>query len=108
MGDGMTFPGQHEERRLKGVFGVVMIPEDPAADAPHHRTVTPDEGLERRLFSIGGEPFQESPIRISAERPDAEEYLEATTDNLHPDSLPYSRPASIGLYLYTTGSRPAP
>ena len=106
MGDGMTFSGQHEERRLEGVLGVVMIPEDPAADAPHHRAVTPDEGLERRSLLDRRRTAPGAPVRKSSERAHAEERLEIASGNLHPNGPPRARPASFGVYLDTTRLAP--
>ena len=108
MGDRMALPGQHQERRLEGVLGVVVIPQDPTADAPDHRAVTTDQGLERRLFSMGCEPLQEPPVRKSSERPHAEERLEFPAGNLHAAGLPVLARSTdiVGLYLLTTRSSP--
>ena len=63
--DRSRLAGEDEERRLEGVLGVVVIPEDPAADAPDHRAVAPDDRLEDRLLSPGDEAIQELPVRQS-------------------------------------------
>ena len=66
MGDGLALPGQHQERRLEGVLGVVMVPEKTSADAPDHRAVTSKEGLESRLVSMGCKSLQQPPVRESS------------------------------------------
>jgi hypothetical protein len=43
---------QDQESRLKGILGVMLVTEDRAADAEHHRTVSLDQGLERRLAGL--------------------------------------------------------
>jgi len=37
---------EDKESGLKGVLGIVLIPEDTAADTPDHRTVTPHQSRE--------------------------------------------------------------
>jgi hypothetical protein len=56
--DRSRLPGQDEERRLEGVFGVVMIPEDASADAPDHGAMAMDDGVKDRLLSSGDESGQ--------------------------------------------------
>ena len=41
--------GQHEERRLEGVLGVVVVTQNVAADIEHHGTMSCHQGLKRRL-----------------------------------------------------------
>jgi hypothetical protein len=41
---------KHEERRLKGVLGVVLVSNDPAADAQHHWTMELHQFRKRRLI----------------------------------------------------------
>jgi hypothetical protein len=47
---------------LKGILGVVLVTEDRAADAEHHRTVSLDQSLERHFAGLTGcrhEPLEE-------------------------------------------------
>ena len=47
---------QHEESRLKRVFGVLVSTEDVPADPEHHRSVPLDQGLEGGFrFSLAGQ-----------------------------------------------------
>jgi hypothetical protein len=49
----LTQPGgQHQERRLEGVLGVVVVAQDGAANVEHHRAVPSHHGLERRLGGL--------------------------------------------------------
>jgi hypothetical protein len=73
--DGVALAGQDEECGLERILGVVMIPEHPATNAPNHRPMAPDQGLEGRLLPMGSESLQESPIRESMKSPLAEEQL---------------------------------
>jgi len=43
MGNGSRPADEDEKGRLKSVLGVVMVAEDPAADAPDHRAVPPHQ-----------------------------------------------------------------
>ena len=48
----MRFAEEHEERRLKGVLGVVRIAQKSSADAEDHRPVPFDQGSERELGGL--------------------------------------------------------
>ena len=71
--------GEDEERRLERILGVVVIAEDPVANAPDHRGVTVDEGLENRLFAVHKETFQKLAIGQPVDRPQAEQNLDLTS-----------------------------
>ena len=60
-------PSEDQKRRLEGVFGVVVIPEDAAADAPDERPVSLDNRLESRGVALSDEPIEQLPVR---EHPD--------------------------------------
>ena len=75
---------EHEEGRLEGVFGVVVIPEDPAADGPDHRAVAMHDRLEDGPLPSGHEAIQELPVRKPSYRPHAEDGLEVTDCHIHP------------------------
>ncbi len=66
-GDRRGLAGEHEERGLERVLGIVGVAEDASADTPDHGAVTHDEGLERRLVAVGGEPLEELAIRQPAD-----------------------------------------
>ncbi|WP_406701318.1 hypothetical protein V5E97_16100 [Singulisphaera sp. Ch08] len=83
MGDRRGLPSQYEERCLEGFFGVMVIPEDSAADAPDHRAVTLDEGLERRLVTTSSETPQELTVRESSDRSHAEKRLEVSAEDIY-------------------------
>ena len=63
--DRSRLAGEDEEGRLEGVLGVVVVPEDPAADAPDHRAVAMDDRLEDGLLPPCHEAIQELPVRES-------------------------------------------
>jgi hypothetical protein len=51
--DRRSLAGENEENGLKSILGVMVIAEETAADAPHHRSMPADERLDRRLFMPG-------------------------------------------------------
>jgi hypothetical protein len=55
--------GQHEERGLEGVLGVVRVGHQAAAHAQHHRPVPLHEQGERRLLAAVAEPLEQLPVR---------------------------------------------
>jgi RNA polymerase sigma factor (sigma-70 family) len=55
--------GQDEERRLKGIFGVVGVRQDASADAEDHRPVPAQQRVECRFIPALREPFQEAAVR---------------------------------------------
>jgi hypothetical protein len=63
VGDGRRLAHQHQEGRLKGVLGIVVTTEDPAADSPDHRAVTMHQGGERGLCSAADVRLQQLPVR---------------------------------------------
>ena len=93
-GDGPA--DQHEERRLEGVLGVVLVAQDRSADAQDHRPVPLHQGGERRPGRVipvraVGEPAQELAVghpdgraRVE-ERPDVLEHASAPMPLDHPD-----------------------
>src|SRR5437762_9092467 len=52
-------PSERQQCRLKSVLGVVHVAQHPAADAPHHGTMPPDEQLEGSLVSLRHESLQQ-------------------------------------------------
>src|SRR5687767_15592531 len=58
---------QHQERRLECVFGGVLVAENPAAHAPHHRRVAAHEGVEGRRVAVADEALQKLPVGRSEE-----------------------------------------
>src|SRR5262249_3868118 len=57
------------ERGLERVLGVVVVAEDAAADAPHHRRVPPHERLDRRLVPVADEPLEQLAVPGRVRRP---------------------------------------
>ena len=55
--------GQDEERILEGVFDVLLLAEDTAANCEDHRTVTLDQDRERLRVIRGDETFQKLSLR---------------------------------------------
>jgi hypothetical protein len=62
LADGGRLAGQHEEGGLKGVFGVLEVTQDVAANAKYHRSVTLDQGGEGRFVALRGETLQQLAI----------------------------------------------
>ncbi len=61
---------QDQESRLKGVFGIVRIGQNPPADAQHHRSVTLHErgkGKLGRFVATGQESLQKLSVGESAQ-----------------------------------------
>jgi hypothetical protein len=46
---GRRLADEEEKRGLEGIFGIVIIGQDTAADAPHHGGVTLHQGCKRHL-----------------------------------------------------------
>jgi len=57
--DGVGSPGQHQERRLKGIVGDMGVGDDAAADTQHHRTVPCDQRREGGLVAVAEEALQQ-------------------------------------------------
>jgi hypothetical protein len=83
-GDRRGFANEDEEGGLKGVLGGVVIAENAAADAPHHRSVPAYEGVESRTVPAAEEVLDQLPVgRV---RPSAPEPRPAQVpDDLIPD-----------------------
>src|SRR5262249_35735207 len=75
--------GEDEEGGLEGVLGVVVVAEDPAADAPDHRPVALHQGLEGGLLATRDEAFQELAVGEPDERPRLEEGAEVPEAWVH-------------------------
>src|SRR5438132_1308122 len=54
--------GQHQEGRLKGVLGQVVIRQDAATDAEHERPVPPHQRRERLGVAAGGEALEQPAV----------------------------------------------
>lgn len=80
----MRFAGEDEERHLECILGVMVIPQDPATDAPDERAIAANVFLERGIFTTGDEPVEQLGVRQAAEGPDVEECLQVTASRLHP------------------------
>ncbi|WP_422931725.1 hypothetical protein [Singulisphaera sp. PoT] len=80
----MRFAGEDEERHLECILGVMMIPQDPATDAPDERAIAANEFLECGVFSAGDESIEPLGVRQAAEGPEVEECLQVTGGHLHP------------------------
>ena len=70
------FTGQHQERGLEGVVGVLRVAEDLPADAEDHRPVALHQRREGRL--VGSvpqrqEPLNELPVREVADHTEPQE-----------------------------------
>ena len=64
-------PRQHQEHRLRGIFRVVTIAQDPPADVQHHPPVPFHQHGKRRLRLLGrpvSEPFQQRTVRETRRR----------------------------------------
>jgi hypothetical protein len=59
------FAGQHQERRLKGVLGVVDITQDPLAHVQHERAMPNYQGGESRFIPFRNETTQEGGVADS-------------------------------------------
>src|SRR5437762_9878496 len=57
-------PSERQQGRLKSVLGVVHVAQHPAADAPNHRPVPPDEQLEGGLITLCHESLQQ--VRVAS------------------------------------------
>ncbi len=77
------FPGEDEECRLEGVFGVVVVPEDPEANAPDHRAMSLDEDFQSRLISTVGKTIEEILIRKPSDRTKFEERHKVSVNGVH-------------------------
>src|SRR5262249_25548634 len=55
--------GQHQERRLERVFGVVVVAKDAAAHSQNHRPVPPHDCRKRLFIPRPGEKLDELRVR---------------------------------------------
>ena len=100
-------PSEDQERRLEGVFGVVVMPEDPAADAPDERSISLDDPLEGRSVTPSHEPIQQLPVREHPDGALVEERAELSNRRMHVDALHHAAPSIVtGLYPSITRSSP--
>ena len=103
--DRSRLPGEDQERRLEGVFGVVVIPEDAAADAPDERPVSLDDRLEGRGVTPFHEPIQQLPVREHPDGALVEERAELSNRRMHATVLHHAAPSIVtGLYPSITRS----
>ncbi len=68
--DRAGFAGQHEEHRLKGVFGMVKVTQELPADVQHHRSITAHQRGKRRFprrIAPCVEPLQELSVGESGD-----------------------------------------
>ena len=103
-------PGEDEEGRLKGVLGIVVVSEDPAADAPDHRAVALHQGFEERHpRRRATKPVQELSVRQPDERPRPEKrlYVSAVPHSHRCPSprRPFCRPRSASKRLLPARGR---
>ena len=68
-------PDQCEERRLKGILGVVRVVEHAPAEPQHHRPVPRHQRLERRILAVE-EPPQQLAVGQRSQGPGAEQRLQ--------------------------------
>src|SRR5262249_38999389 len=55
---------QHQEGGLEGVFSILMVLQDPPADAEDHLAVAAQDGLVNRLTAPGEKLLDELPVRL--------------------------------------------
>jgi hypothetical protein len=60
--------GQHEEGRLRGVLGLMLVADDLPTEAHDHRPMSLDQGREGVLIALGGELLEELPIAQPPDR----------------------------------------
>ena len=75
--------GKYQERRLKGVLGIVRVAEQSPTGGQDHRSMPRHQGVEGRfglLGSAGREPIQQLTVGQSRDRPPFEDRLELTLD----------------------------
>jgi hypothetical protein len=81
--DCRSLAGEHKEAGLEGIFGIMVILEKSAADAPHHRAVATYDRLEDGALSPSDEAIQELSVRQPAERTHIEEGLKFTDRRIY-------------------------
>ena len=81
--DVCRLPGQDEEGRLKRIFGVVVIGENTATDAPHHRPMPLNNGRKCRLVTTADVVLQQLPIGQSCPIPQKHRPAKVLDDLAH-------------------------
>src|SRR5262249_18805702 len=97
-------PGEDEKGGLESVFGIMMIPQNPAADAPDHRAMTPHQRFQKDTLLAGDKVLQELSVRQPGDRTRLEERLKVVDCCTHTAFLRLG-PVSVGLYSFITRSR---
>jgi hypothetical protein len=72
--------GQHEEDRLGGVLGLMLVAEHLATETKDHRAVSFDHDGEGILVAMQGESVEELPVAQSSDRPAVKECLQLLQD----------------------------
>src|SRR5262249_19071321 len=98
---------QDEERRLEGVLGVVVIPEDAPAHAPDHRAVPPHQRFEGRPRAAADEALQQLPVGegsfFAAQQGLAQLRDQSIQGAIGHDSLGVSAACPLPLYCHRPG-----
>ena len=68
LADRIRPPRQDQKRRLKRILGILLVPEQPPAEAKHHRPVSPDQERERWFVLRRGEALKQLLIGDLVER----------------------------------------
>ena len=79
--DRRRFPGQHEKCRLKGILGLVSVPQHAPADAQDHHAMPLDQSRERRLrgfIAAGDKPLEKLCIAELPGRPAMEQRVQVS------------------------------
>src|SRR5262245_26203965 len=74
---------QHEEDRLSGVLGLVLIADDLATETQNHRPMPLHQGCEGglgTLVAVQRESLEKLPIAQPPDRPVVEQYLQLLQD----------------------------
>src|SRR5438105_9237690 len=66
LSDSPGFVYEHDERRLKGIFGIARVSEQTPAHAPHHPLMAPYEKLKGGLIVLRYEALQQLAVRHPA------------------------------------------
>lgn len=100
--------GQDEEGRLEGIFGVVVVNENPTADSPHHGPVAANDRLEDGVVTMVHEMIQQLLIRQHPHRTRAEERLELRDRRIPHAIFSKSRVRGVSIRLYILITRLSP
>jgi hypothetical protein len=93
----------------KAFLGVVVVPEDTAADAPDHQAVAADDGLADGPLAPPHVAIDQLPVGECPRRPHVEEGSQVMDRRIHLAVLSRDsalRSPSLGLYLLITRSAP--